>query len=306
MKKLLAACLVALMLCASLAMADEGIYGLMEVVNCKEWVSLRELPDTAARRLAEVPLKALVRNCIKVSEEFYYCEYDGLGGYIKADYLNVLVEGLLQEAYSGTISYSDLLSMGDVVLRDESDAVINVIATMDYSEGECLRVGGYRKDNTPVWGYTTLVRETAELPATAVFMAGTKELPLVMVYNSSLGLTALKRTDGAQHWVLSSSQCSLGAGICHGVAEDGTLYVAGYYGPDPVALSLSGEVLWQTSVGDDDIYWPYRIEVLQGCIRVCYDSCVEREDSHYEVVYGLDGALLTIGVTPGNHETKTN
>lgn len=38
--------------------------GYMEVVNCDEWVSLREVPSTIAKRLTQVPLGATDRKSV--------------------------------------------------------------------------------------------------------------------------------------------------------------------------------------------------------------------------------------------------
>ena len=61
--------------------------GNMEVVNCSEWVSLREVPSTTAKRLVKVSLGSIVHNCYAFTDEWYYAEFDGYGGYILADYL---------------------------------------------------------------------------------------------------------------------------------------------------------------------------------------------------------------------------
>ena len=47
---MIALCMI---LAAFPAMADMDYLGDMEVVNCKEWVSLRELPSTSAKRLTK-------------------------------------------------------------------------------------------------------------------------------------------------------------------------------------------------------------------------------------------------------------
>ncbi len=44
-------------------MPDAIYYPEMYIVNCNEWVSLREHRDTSSRRLAKVPLGSVVRNC---------------------------------------------------------------------------------------------------------------------------------------------------------------------------------------------------------------------------------------------------
>ena len=80
-----------LMLCIMLtwmpALADHEYIGSMEVVNCNEWVSLREKPNTFAKRLVKVSLGAIVSNCSQFSNAWIYAEYDGYAGYIQAKYL---------------------------------------------------------------------------------------------------------------------------------------------------------------------------------------------------------------------------
>ena len=69
------------------ALADTDYIGNMEVVNCNEWVSLREKPSTSAKRLVKVSLGAIVSNCEQFSDAWIYAEYDGYAGYIQAKYL---------------------------------------------------------------------------------------------------------------------------------------------------------------------------------------------------------------------------
>ena len=61
--------------------------GVMRVVNCDEWASLRLEPYEYTERLAKVPLGALVYAYYE-DKEFTRCYYDGYGwGYIKNEYL---------------------------------------------------------------------------------------------------------------------------------------------------------------------------------------------------------------------------
>jgi len=61
----------------------------MRVVHCKDYVSLRETRSTKAKRLAKVPLGAMVLAFPEMGEEngFIYCVYQGKEGYILAEYL---------------------------------------------------------------------------------------------------------------------------------------------------------------------------------------------------------------------------
>ena len=87
MKRLIAVLLVCCCLLASVALAETEYFGRMEVVNCNEWVSLRQRPSTSAKRLVKVSLGAIVDNCQRIDDEWIYVEYDGYSGYILAKYL---------------------------------------------------------------------------------------------------------------------------------------------------------------------------------------------------------------------------
>lgn len=83
---------LALFLCLLLAFlplfaSAEEYVGNMEVVNCHEWVSMRESPSKKAKRLVKVSLGSIVSNCYALSDEWYYAEFDGYSGYILANYL---------------------------------------------------------------------------------------------------------------------------------------------------------------------------------------------------------------------------
>jgi len=94
---MIALCLI---LAAFPALADMDYLGDMEVVNCKEWVSLRELPSTRSERLVKVSLGAIVSDCRKVNDAWIYGLYDGHGGYILAEYL---------EPSDGRITFSAMM-----------------------------------------------------------------------------------------------------------------------------------------------------------------------------------------------------
>lgn len=60
--------------------------GTMRIVNCKDWVSLREYASTSAPRIAIVPLGASVE-ATWYNYQFAECEYQGVTGYILLSYL---------------------------------------------------------------------------------------------------------------------------------------------------------------------------------------------------------------------------
>ena len=89
MKRILAVLAACLLLCGA-AYAEEDYIGAMKVVDCQEWVSLREAPDAASECLVEVPLGAVVENCKAETKAFTYAEYGGLSGYIMTQYLEAV------------------------------------------------------------------------------------------------------------------------------------------------------------------------------------------------------------------------
>jgi hypothetical protein len=92
MKRRISLLLLLCMVFAAMSALAVGEYlGSMEVVNCNEWVSLRETPSTLAKRLVKVSRGAIVSNCQQVDDEWIYAEYDGYSGYILAEYLQPAV-----------------------------------------------------------------------------------------------------------------------------------------------------------------------------------------------------------------------
>ena len=86
---ILSLCLAAALLCGCITTCAEqdGYVGNMAVVNCNEWVSLREQPSVSSPRLIKVSLGSIVSNCRYAGDEWVYCEFDGYAGYIMAQYL---------------------------------------------------------------------------------------------------------------------------------------------------------------------------------------------------------------------------
>lgn len=64
---------------------------VMQVVNCKEWISLRTMPSTSAETIARIPLGEQVIWAGLAENGFYQVIYQGHAGYALAEYL-VLVQ----------------------------------------------------------------------------------------------------------------------------------------------------------------------------------------------------------------------
>ena len=151
-----------------------------------------------------------------------------------------------------------------------------------------MRVGCYVNGTEPYWGYVTSVDTITELSATEAFLAGTADDPKVMIYNSIKGLYMIDLETGELLWERTGEELGLSGGLCYDVGEDGTMYLAGYYSTDIVAVAMDGSILWRNDADNSAIYWPYRISVLGDEVVVDYES--GSENGHFVVAYGLDGS----------------
>ncbi|MDO5324292.1 MAG: PQQ-binding-like beta-propeller repeat protein [Clostridia bacterium] len=274
MKRMLLVLLVIALCIPFGALAEETL----QIVNCQDWVSLRSAPDSDSERLAQVPLGAYVTGEYDPYSEFSYCSYEGVSGYILNEYLEApaLAAQVDNLTVLATRSYS---GSGEIM----------EVACLDAGGGECWR----RTFESP---YRT------ELNCTDAFVAGTAENPMVIVHVSGVGLTALDPETGGDIWTLGDDVVNLGGSLSCAVGEDGTMYLGGYYGPDPVAISVDGELLWQSSSvygeGDDyplEFWWLYELELGPDGLIATYDMGMDDQGTECggEVLYSLEGELLS-------------
>lgn len=268
MKRIMAIVLaVMLMMCAQSALANEAgmtAEKVMIVANCNDWVSMRTDADKSSERLAEVPKGAVVA-CRSQEQGFAYCEYDGMTGYIMTDYLEEA------EVINGIV----LVTERDYNLSSES---MNVM---------CYDAQGHLR-----WKRTISTTQVTELNGTAAFVAGIPEQPRVAQFTFDGGLTLVDGFTGDKLWTLTCEESGLSGGPCWAVGADGTMYIGGYYGPDPVAISMEGEVLWQVKA-QEDAYWLYEIEVTDEGIVCTYD-CIGEHAASGRICYGFDGTELWV------------
>lgn len=272
-RKLNALTLILTLLTTLCALAETTHYGTMMVDNCKDWVSLRETPSKKGKRLIKVPLYAIVTDAQGSDEygDFIYCDYNGQTGYILSQYLVPWADPEPEEGY----------------VLDVDVNGCRVTATRTYEgDSEELRVACETPSGENIWNYETATDYITELTLTQAFIGGTKASPLVLVYNAASGLTALDPATGAEKWTVEDRW--LGAGNTWVVGEEGTLYIGGYYGPDPVAIDKDGMVLWRAD--SDGCSWLYDMRI-EGDELVCtYDMMDVGEGGH--VRFSLSGELL--------------
>lgn len=265
MKRALILILTLLLLLPS-ALADD-----MVVVNCNEWVSLRKEPSASSERLKKVPLYDTVTDCQWESDDFMRCTYEGVTGYIQNKYLEPL------EA-------NEAETVLDVQLPQYG---MDVLAMRQYDGSEKLTVVGYDASGAEKWRYLTDGGEPTELSMTDAFIGGTADDPRVMVFNAQEGLYSLNLYTGEVVWLLKDGDVNLGASISHAVDGDGSLYVCGYYGPDPVCIEHDGRVRWQSTSGSNDIYWPYEITLEDRGVVTRY-AMMDRDEREGRVIYDRD------------------
>ena len=250
----------------------------MRIVNCQDWVSLRSAPSTQAERVAQVPLGAYVTGECDYYSDFSYCSYNGVSGYILNEYLE------------------------DVALYAQVDDR-TIIAERSYSDsGEIMEVVCLDAGGSECWERRFESPYYTELNCTDAFVAGTAQKPMLLVHVSGVGLTALDPETGSDIWMLGEDAVSLGGSLSHAVGADGTMYIGGYYGPDPVAISMDGKVLWQffAEYGEQDGYtmdffWLYDLELVPDGLLATYDMGMDDQGTECggEVLYSLDGELLS-------------
>ena len=298
MKKLLLILLSAvLVFCCSSSQAekkkDPNYLGAMRVVNCKEYVSLREKPDARSDKVNQVELGEIVYNCRWADKGFIYAEYQDESGYIMGKYLELAPEYEVGESTSENrlMTYEEILGGGEIVL-DWREFNVRIIAayekeTSGQESTEMLRAGCF-VDDTPVWGYSVQIENGGQLSVLKAFMGGTEDEPALMIYNGAVGLTMLELMSGRELWTLPVTVCSLGNAAAVAVGDDGIIYAAGTDGPSPVAISAKGKVLWKSEISDPDVYHPYEITLGVDEIQVKYESGMEDGYQLVTIVYNGD------------------
>ena len=110
--------------------------------------------------------------------------------------------------------------------------------------------------------------------------------------NRELALSMLDLLSGKERWCVTTGNCSLGNAAATAVGKDGTVYVAGTDGPDPVAITQDGIVLWRSDVNNPDVYGPYEITVDNDAILVKYESGMT--DGYKLVTLDSNGQLISV------------
>ena len=298
---------IILLLGAALASADrippersERYIGAMRVVKCNEYVSLREQPYKTTKALARVPLGAIVYNCSTIPQKksFVYAEYEGISGYILVKYLEKApeFEPAVTSAITKKMTMEELIGDAEIVL-DWKDYNISVVAAHEFitEKGirtEVLRVGCFI-DGEPLWGHVETLQTYNDLTMLRAFIGGTEEDPMVMLYDGGYGLTMMDLLSGSEKWTLNTGTVNLGDAAAVAVNdENGIMYIAGTDGPDPVAITQEGRILWQSRPNDPELTEPCEIILKNDHILVRY-KC-GRADGYQTAMFDLTGEIIRI------------
>ena len=294
MKKKLLAILASVLLLALLTLpAAAEAADTMRVVRCKEWVSLRERPDTRADRLVKVPLGAMVTGCGAEENGFIPCTYGEHSGYILAEYLEAVSPfDLLPEAPTP----EEYASAGVEILAFEAaGAQVSVRRAVSGSrEVLCAAVfdgGTYR------CGLRAECPAQGELPRTFALRGGTAAEPLLIWLDGS-GISAYDLSGQLESPRWLQPLTLPGAAGC--ADADGTLYLIGREEDRLTRVDPDGTVAWRSVHDDPDVREPVRVDVTEEAVTVTYAFDRFDGDMQHLVSYAKeDGAILSVSVQRG-------
>lgn len=173
------------------------------------------------------------------------------------------------------LSQDEIASKGESILEWKAFNVAVAASLEDKVENnekwECLRVGCFI-DGEPEWGYMTGMKKNGQEDTLKAFIGGTKDEPCVYIYNERTGLNRIGMINGSVDWTVTRDQVYLGDLAAYVSGDNtGILYAAGSYGPDPVAISNEGYILWRSDIGLED-ETIQSIELADNWVEVRYES----------------------------------
>lgn len=325
MMKRILACAVAvaclLTACATFALAD-GI--AMKVIKVNEAVNMRQQTNTDSAIVGKVPKGTVLEGCTPVEgSQWIAVTYQGIAGYIRGDFLepvdgsapaaapaapaaapasgaaaadadvpavtgNTPVENPPVANINQATDYND-----DFVILDQNVNGVRVMARQIFTKtNEYLMIVGLDGNGDQIWKRETATEDISEMTQTEAFMGGTEAMPLVLMYNDWIGLSAIDPATGDIKWDLPKDKVFLGGSISYAVGGNGVAYIGGYYGPDPVAIDAGGNVLWQASSGDQKAQWLQYINLTSDGIS-CYYSSMAGEKTG-TIVYDYNGTVQNV------------
>lgn len=313
MKRFLACLIAVACLLMAFAVAEEAetpVKMTMKVIKCKQAVNLRRGPSTDTDSLGLVPLNTELTGCVaEPGSDWVLVTYEGISGYIRSDFLELLaVEEAVEEVYV-PISERPLPATAPIENINQASgynddsifelgvvAGVRVVARRIYMEAnEYIMIVGLDANGNELWKKQTMTPDVTEMTQTAAMIAGTAGAPIVLMYDDWLGLSAFDPASGTLLWEITKEQIFLGGSVSYVVDGNGILYIGGYYGPDPVAISPAGEVLWQADCSARQAQWMTTMELTESGIECWYGSIKSDEgETTATVVYDFNGAVKEI------------
>lgn len=284
----------------------------MVVVNCNDWVSLREKASASSARLARVPLGAKVEHCVQVSDSFIYGCYQGLYGYIQAQYLaesesnevpdeapaaDAQPAGEWKSAFAALPElpdYQTLLQTGDTLLAEAYQGY-TVVVQRAYSDYDEMLAVCYDQNHVPLWRiYSRSLKEMSNIIQLDAFIAGTIEDPQLIWYEHGVGISSYAYGPAVQRrWFLPDGEIpNIDDSVYLTADYDGTIYVA--FSDELMKISTAGELLWRTSCNNPDIFWPISVEIDVDGISVLYDNQSGVDNLYGEARFSPEGELLFV------------
>ena len=283
----------------------------MTVVNCEDWVSLREKASASSARLAKVPLGTEVEHCVRVSDTFVYCCYNGVYGYIQAQYLAGPDDGepdipdpmpvvpspdpVVTSAFGSLPElpdYQTLLLAGQTLLAETYQGY-TIVVQRAFNAYEGMLAVCYDMNQVPLWRvYSRSVSEIMDVIQLDAFVAGTLDDPQLIWYEHGVGITSYAYGPAVrERWFLPEAEIpNINDTVYLSADYDGTVYVA--FSDELMRISTDGQLVWRAKCGDESIFWPVAIEIDQGGISVLYDNQFGKDNLYGEVRFSLDGSVL--------------
>ena len=254
-----------------------AITGPMTVVNCTDWVSLREKASANSARLARVPLGDKVDNCVQVDDRFVYCSYKNLWGYIDIQYLQgENTGGNPFDRLSGSPTRAEFDAAGDSILEFSVNGMTVEVRHAMAGDAEYMCAMFFDAYGVNLGRLDAVNQGSTELTALQAFKGGTESDPrLIWLTREALSSYGVDKTHGGMslRWTLDmrSTWWSVGSSARFAADKDGTLYLCGYK-TAPVCISHNGIPMWRAENDDPNIYWPISIKITSYGIDVTYDG----------------------------------
>lgn len=116
--------------------------GMMYVVNCEEWISLWERPDTNSVRLETIPLGTCLE-AYQVDKYFAFVEYNGSAGFVLVEYLGKNPPVVSQDPSFSSPHYGNWSDWSDAVVTPSATRQVETRTVYGYYYYYCPACGNH-------------------------------------------------------------------------------------------------------------------------------------------------------------------